>query len=303
MSIFDTPISAFKTAQDTVPVTVTLRAFLHSKKHLPEVLRLRAEADADQRTKLKKRLPAATISGTFVRRSIQGIAEYNGLVCLDFDAKENPALSPQEMKTMLSDIDEVAYAGISVSGMGVYAIVPTDNASPDMHSATVEILGKAVERIGLVYDRACKDVSRLRFISYDESPYINEAASLFEARRLIEKINADADRPPRPIIIRKPRTDQPNYDDTRSRVEQYLDAIDGSCVDITDNYDDWYRIGFAFAQEFGMDGEYYFKRVSQWNPKYNESETEKKYKNLLTSGRRVGIGTFFKICKMHGIAL
>lgn len=295
-------ISAFKSATSTEPTTVLLSAFLTSTRHRDKILALRAESEKKKRDELKKTLPAATISGTFIRRSAGQIQSYNGLVCLDFDGADNPAVTPAEMKYMLSAFPEVAYAAVSVGGAGVFAIVPTTNRDPTRHAAVVDLLGLATKSHGLIYDRACKDVSRLRFVSYDPDAFWNKAPKEFDTNFLFELQQPPTNfRPPRAMVFRQPPEKPAN--DTRSKVEAYVQALEGSCRDVTENYDDWLKIGFALASEFGNGGEDLFHRVSQFNPKYNPQDAAKKYENALKNGKSVKIGTFFKILHDQNIRL
>lgn len=299
-------ISAFKNAQDTEPTTVSLRQFLNSTRHSQKILALRAEADKKRRNDIKKTLPAATISGTFARRAADHITHYNGLVCLDFDAADNPGKSPDDMKAILTQQEEVLYAAVSAGGQGTFCVVPTNNTDPAQHAGIVEILGTAFAHLGLTYDRACKDVCRLRFVSFDPQAYWNPEPSTFDARRLLGiRAEQEAARPPRPLIIRQsaPAANGNKPDRTRERVEALIGAVEQARHDLTHNYDDWIKLGFAIAAHFGMEGEDYYQRLSQFHEKYDQHETEKKYTDFVRNGRRIKIGTFFKILENNGFSL
>lgn len=302
--ITDTPISVFRSAQSTQAVATRLGVFLSSEKHKERVLAIRAETEKKLRDERKKTLPAATISGTFQHRSVAGIQQYNGLVCIDFDAHDNPHNTPAGMKAILSDMKEVAYAGLSVSGTGVFAIIPTNLTDPERHAAVVDLLGTALAECDLYYDRACKDVCRLRFVSYDPDAYWNPAPRIFDASTLIQALDAkaaeEAASRPRPLHLPHPNRAGSSIE---KKVEQYIESIEATHSDITTQYDVWMRLGMALATEFGSRGEQYFQRISQFHPKYNPSEIEKKYLNFIQSARSVRIGTFFKLCNDHGIRI
>jgi hypothetical protein len=291
--------SVFPNAYSTDPVNVDIEKFLTSERHKESIIRLRAEQDKKKRDQLKAQLPAATISGTFTRRSIDGLKDYNGLVCLDFDAKDNPDKTPEQMKELLASLPEVAWAQVSAGGAGVFAIVCTNNTDPTKHSQLVSILTTALAQLGLVADKACKDVSRLRYISYDDAPYRKEDYKVLNTQPILEK--AATNLKPRPLIIRQ----QPIHNNSKTvhKVNQLITALECSCRDVTDNYDDWLRIGFALASEFGADGLSFYHRLSQFSTKYDHAATEKKYAELLRNGRRVKIGTFFKIMEQNGITI
>lgn len=301
MMITDTPISVFRSAQSTEPATTRLGLFLDSKKWRDRVLNVRAVSDKKERDQLKKALPAATISGVFHRRAAAAIEQYNGLVCMDFDAGDNPGKTPAEMRATLREFDEVAYAGLSVSGQGVFAVIATNNTDPAAHAAVVDLLGSVLAQFDLFYDRACKDVCRLRFVSYDPEAYWNATPAQFDAAGLLKATPADdPGRRPRPVIMPR-HTDAGST--TEKKVQKYLDAIEAGSIDITANYEDWMRLGMALANEFGSGGESYFQRLSQYHPKYDPREVEKKFNDFVKNTSRVHIGTFFKICNDHNIRL
>jgi hypothetical protein len=298
--ILDTTISVFRTARSTEPATARLGAFLDSRKYRDRVLEVRAAADKDARNALKKELPAATVSGVFTRRNAAGLAQYNGLVCLDFDAADNPGRSAEEMRAILAEFDEVAYAGLSVSGQGVFAIIATNNTDPAQHGRVVDILGTVLAECDIYYDRACKDVCRLRFVSYDPAAHYNTAPAAFDARAMLAAADAQAAHKPRPIYLPKP----PGTDTTtEKKVVALIEKIEATAADVTTVYDDWMRLGMALASEFGAGGEAYFHRISRYHSEYDHAECAKKYANFVRHTARVRIGTFFKILTEKNIRL
>lgn len=301
--IADTPISVFKSAQSVDPVTVRLGAFLDSKRHREQILRLRAIQDKAARDEQKKRLPAATISGVFARRAASAVTAYNGLVCLDFDAKENPGKSPAEMRGVLREFDEVAYAGLSVSGQGVFAVIATNNDDPAQHAAVVDLLGQVLEQYDLYYDRACKDVCRLRFVSFDAEAYWNPQPRLFDAKAMLTAHAATRDTVRRPRDRYIPHSPGSTDSTTEKKVRKYVEAIEAGHLDITDHYEDWMRLGMALAREFGPGGEIYFRRISALSPKFDAAQCERKYTEFIRNTSRIGIGSFFEICNRHNVRL
>lgn len=298
MSIFDSKVSYYRNAKATSGEVVTLMAFLRNKRHRSAIAALRSETDPDRRSALKRDLRAATISGTFKARRASEIIEYNGLVCMDFDGKENPTKTPQEMRAQLAELQEVCYAGLSASGTGVFAIIPTTLKDVAQHADCVDLLGILFAQIGLIHDRSCKDVCRLRFISLDDEAHFNEAAVPFQADRYIKQ---QSKTPARYAHRERPTTSP--ADSNLLKIQRVIEQIEQKSADITSNYQDWISIGIALASELGMEGEQYFQRASQFNPKYDQQNTAKKFEELRRNGKSVKIGTFFKIAKDNGIAL
>lgn len=291
-------ISLFKDAHSTEPVTVRLIDFLTSKKHRDRVEAVRLAETKDQKDALKKTLPAATISGIFEVRKSDQVKHYNGLICMDFDGKDNPDVSPEEMKKILAGFDSVAYAALSVGGAGVYAIIPTNNIDAAQHGRICNFLRTVFLETGILADPSCKDITRLRFISFDLSPHFNPHPVTFDAVRFLDDLKA------KERAALKRRAAAPASDRTRYRVERYIEAIESGCNDVTHDYEDWLRIGFALASEFGADGENYYHQASQFNPHYDYQKTSLKYAELLKNGGgRIRIATFFYICQKNGIKL
>ena len=53
--------------------------------------------------------------------------------------------------------------------------------------------------------------------------------------------------------------------DTATRVEKLIDLLKSSHTDITADYNDWLKVGFALASEFGESGRRYFHDISSIN--------------------------------------
>ena len=146
-------------------------------------------------------------------------------------------------------------------------------------------------RVMVTYYEACSDVNRLRCVSFDDTPYINEEAKPYDG------------------LYREPNTALPCQ--TFRLQKDYIDYTDEKAlhaceyalrhhIDMTMNYLDWMKIGFALASlgEFGRE---LFHMVSSVSEKYNAHETDRKFSELLRSGNRIGIGTFFHYCQQYGI--
>ena len=153
------------------------------------------ERNHDRIALLKKYLPAGIISGV----AVDGIGENNivarsAVIAIDIDAKDNPALYDWEaVKDAVSKSPFVAYAGLSVSGLGIFVLIPI--ADPMKHKehfdAIVDDFNKATFSIkqrgdseptllhGLKLDQAPSNVASKRFVSYDPYPYYNTEAQVY----------------------------------------------------------------------------------------------------------------------------
>ena len=87
-------------------------------------------------------------------------------------------------------------------------------------------------------------------------------------------------------------------------VEELVQWVEATGIDLTACYDDWLKIGFALANEFGESGTSYFHRISKFYPNYTHEECEKKYhKCVKANGGGVKIGTLFHYAKQAGYVI
>lgn len=176
-SVLDTAVSRFSNATNTTPTNENLFDWLTQPAPTLRFLvdQIRASHDKYQRDQFKKQLPAITPSGIFTERKKSCLVQHSGLIAFDID---NIGDSASDIKAALSEIPNIAYCGLSVSGQGLWGLIPISNA--DKHEAHFRAIELAFAGIGITIDRACKDVSRLRFYSYDNEAYINHNAVEFD---------------------------------------------------------------------------------------------------------------------------
>ena len=92
--------------------------------------------------------------------------------------------------------------------------------------------------------------------------------------------------------------------DTSARVEALISELRSSGRDITSDYNDWLKVGFALAGEFGEAGRSYFHAISSLYPDYDQAESDTKYNECLKSDNgRTDISTLFYLAKNQGITL
>lgn len=94
------------------------------------------------------------------------------------------------------------------------------------------------------------------------------------------------------------------YQQTLDTVEAVIEKLEASGIDITTDYQDWIKIGFAFAATFGQQGDVLFHRVSKFYPEYTYKECQSQYEQCLKSKKHgVTLGSFFHFAQQAGIAL
>jgi P4 family phage/plasmid primase-like protien len=167
----ETKVSRFSSVRDVhVPNTITLADFItevRSDKHADLVAAIRREPDKEKRSRLKLKLPAATVSGVCGngRGGDNAVTEHSGLMQLDFDDLDEP-----DLVTLKLERDRHVVAVFrSPSGDGVKAVAAID---PTDHEGCFRAAEKHFGEQELELDPSTKDVKRLCFLSHDSNAWI-----------------------------------------------------------------------------------------------------------------------------------
>lgn len=282
MSCLNVTISKFDSVKDPDnPINVNLIEWLSNESDQSVIKTLRM-LSGDEYTRYKKKLSGITPSGTFTKRCASGLIEHSGLIQFDVDSKDNP-VNMDELKFKIQHIPYVAYLSYSTSGNGLWGLIPIQY--PRRHKSHFRAIQQAFRNTGVRIDPAPSNVASFRFISYDPDPYFNHNALLF------------------PYLTEESTTKKIKKDN-HIKVEKLIDKIRRFKVDVTKGYDNWLKIGFSLADEFGVKGRIYFHQVSQFHEEYDPTETDQQFMNCLQAhGKGVSIASFFYICKEYGITL
>lgn len=287
-------VSMFLNYKSTVPTHINLWDWLCDDTHKDLVRKIRTLSDKDEVKKLKSQLPCITPSGTFTLRNANGLIQHSGFICIDVDGGDNIHLNDfSKVRDELKKIKNISYVGLSVSGKGVFCLIPIK--FPEKHKEHFEALKIQFTNIGITIDKACSDVSRLRGYSCDENAYFNENAVVFE-----QFFEYKSEKVPKRIGS-KLRGNLINEKATFNKVMRVVSKLNNSSTDITKNYEQWFQIGCALANEFGEEGRDIFHLVSQNHPKYHTDTCDSFFTNCLERGYGYGIGTFFHWAEYSGI--
>ncbi len=323
---FDAACSVYRDAKDNFGRYVddsgravqrmSIREFCLTDRWKPAVDRvreLRREFGKDYKSmpeyaRAKQQLPGATLSGLFDLREVRdektgaavlksrvsaNLKQHTGFLCIDIDAQDNQSIG--DMRVVLRTLrhrPEVALIMRSCSGTGYFALIPL--AFPDRHKDQFAALMKEYSALGIMLDRQCADITRVRFASYDDSPYVNPAAIPYEGLPEASAV---------PVFVpvaRPPRVE--TADDLLAKVERLVRKIEQFGIDITGSYSEWIRVGLSLATLPDPWGRHYFHRVSKLNAGYNSAKADVKF-STLKSPRSISIATFFSICKDYGVTL
>ncbi len=304
---------------------MTIREFCLTDRWKPVVERLRAMVEeqgekaakeSEEYRRTKQLLPGATLSGLFEAREVEierlnkrtgehyithekvsrrmaHLQQHTGFLCIDIDHQDNRSLD--DMKVFLRTIrhrPEVALLMRSCSGTGYFALIPL--AYPQYHKEQFQALIREYGALGVQLDRKCGDVTRIRFASYDDHPYINMQATPYMGVDLETQVLA-----PKAAVYTQ-RNETP--DELVSKVERLVQKLEQTHTDITDDYNVWWRIGISLACLPEPWGRQFFHRVSALSRKYNAKVVDEKF-TYNSHPSTISINYFFARCKEVGIFL
>lgn len=195
----ETYVSFFKGAKNPVPlnsdwtVKSAVLSMTYPDNFKDEVDKVRAAKTKEEKTEQKKQLHAITFSGHFSYRSSDKLIKHSGFICMDIDDVEDL----DELRQIVNN-DPYTYASFtSCSGKGLAFLVKIDPQKHLDSFLAIEKYYKEFKKIRVTADPSCKDVARLRFVTYDPQTYLYEKSLLWDNFEiLIEK--------PKKVIAKKP---------------------------------------------------------------------------------------------------
>lgn len=243
--------------------------------------------DKEEQKALKRDMPCFAMSGEFEGRGADKLLRHNGLICMDIDDQDNVDINEKIEK--LKKDKYVLALHMSIGGYGYAVYFKID---PNKHLESFEGLEDyLLENYSLECDTSCKDVSRLRFISYDPNIVINDEKEVPVFKRYRKKQVQQAPKIMHVIV--------------ESDIDYMIQQIRSRRINIVNDYSDWINVGRALATEYGERGRDYFHQISAVDSeKYDPKKTDKKYDNILATNKGVvGIATIFYICKKFNIEI
>lgn len=280
--------SVFKKYDSVQPIeTVNIIDWVLSPRFKAVAEEIRSIRDKSKRDKRKAQLPCITPSGIFSQRNSMSLISHSGLICLDFDQKDNPHIDDWEKaKYQISLSPYSLYCGLSISGEGIFVLVRI--AEPENHGLHFDSLRSYYASLRFIADIKCRDIARLRGASYDDDSYLNLNAKIYKEK----------------FIPRQKKTNNLPYyhnDGVTGLVEKCINKINRQHISIADDYGDWLRVGCSLSSEFGESGRLYFNIISSKYQGRIKIDSNDQYDKCLKSCDKSTIGTFFYYCKLSGI--
>lgn len=292
----DVIVSSYTGVTDTIGTEINLKDFILSGQYKEVAEQIRCGATAEERHDIKKQLynqiPAVTVSGRFSQHKSEHLIEASGLICIDIDRKDNVDIMPQ-VPSILQKLKYVAYCSKSISGDGYFAIIPIEN--PKHFKQHFYALEEEMKSYGIVIDKSCKDITRLRYASYDADGYYNPNATTYywELDKEAKVANNSKEK-----VTKKRLSPTSSSMTDAEMVGKQLEFLKSSNSTIPDDYDTWFKVGMALNSGLGEEGRTYFHEFSKLSDKYNEDECNTQYDNIIShydGNSDITLGTLFHI--------
>lgn len=186
-SILDIKISCFANYEEVRhPQDVNLLTWLTSTKHRETVDLIRSLDDKNERTAIKKTLPAITPSAILKNRIKEiplkeKLIKHTGFIQIDLDPTEFNLESPywNDLKKELIQVPQIAYLGQSASGLGYWGLIPIP-PDPENHKGYFEVLKDIfLTTWKFKLDGLPINITSIRGYSYDLEGYFNHEAKTF----------------------------------------------------------------------------------------------------------------------------
>lgn len=247
------------------------------------VTECRAIKDQKERNKFKQTMPTTTLSGTFTYRDDNNLHEHSTFIAMDLDHVDNLEF----VKQRLIKDKYVVSVFLSTSGDGLRVLFKID---PTKHREAFYGIAKyLLDTYEQPSDPNGVSLSKPYTVSFDPALYINP--DVFHVPFFKQ------------YVKETPIKQVPDCLHTTNDFEAVMAQIIGRGVNICEEYQDWLKIGFAFAEQFGENGRTYFHQVSQFSQKYKARTTDKQYDYCLKARgtTKAKISTFYYFAKLNNI--
>lgn len=279
-------------ATDNIGTEILLKDFLltNTYKDIAEEIRQGETPEARKAIKetMKNMIPCVTIGGKFSQRGSEHLIEASGLISIDIDLKDNGVEVMKKIPSILGKLKYVAYFSKSISGDGYFAIIKLEN--PKHFKQHFLALEQEMNSYGITLDKSCKDITRLRFASYDAECYYNPDATTYYWE-------VEPNKPPK---VKSQQHISSSTMSDQERLANELNFMKNQNIDIQDDYDTWFKMGMALNSAFGEDGRGLFHEFSKLSDKYDKDECDTQYNNIVShynSDSEITLGTLFHIIK------
>lgn len=248
------------------------------------IIKLRNITDEKQQKEYKmNNLCGVTISALLGEsRTTNNVIKHNNLMCIDVDEEDNKELfskyNIEDIKKAIFYLDFVYCVCLSCRGKGFYFIVPIpDSKDIDIYYTSMYY---KLKKYGITIDKHCKDVTRIRFGSYDKNILIKKDCEI----EVFDEISEEQINEKRDELTKAKHIMQKRNLETRNEQFDYLqrtiDYLISKGFDTGAHWSGWATVG-KYLKTFGEDGKYMFHKISETSSGYvNYEDVEKHWERF-----------------------
>lgn len=299
-------ISAFPNVRGTAK-DITLARFIAvvagriPNRHAAIISTLRATdkaTDKETYSRIKSTLPAVTISCRCSpgQTHAHHDGRHTGVIAVDIDGADNPGVTDwPTLRTALGELPYCYLSALSAGGRGVFLLLAVD---PGQSQTMIwEALKRYfAEKLGITIDKSCGNLNRLRLLSHNPGAIVRNPATRFKAVQRIAPVETGKFSPKGHKPLNRPTYAAHNGNDDYDRVRAAVEVWSRRGIALND-YADWLKA--AAALQSLPDGAELFHAVSRSSPKYEPTDTARKYRQAHLP--HVNAGSFLYLCRQHGI--
>lgn len=234
----------------------------------------------------KETLECITLSGEFSRRNADNLTKHSGFICMDIDQQNNSDLQSKRQALI-----EDKYTYSVFTSTGGYGLAVLFRIDPERHLDAFLGLSKYIaDNYHLIVDESCKDITRLRYVSYD--------LDLYRSDKMPPVFKQYLDKPkflPKTIYVHAEKD-----------ISYITEQIQQKRINLCESYDDWVKICMAIVSKYGesQEGRDLFHMVSSQSLKYDNKTTDDKYTAIVKGNRgKITFATFMYLCKNANIEI
>lgn len=239
-----------------------IAAINEGKKHINQINEIRKVDKAtnyvlykDLKSKLFAFTPSCICKGETIKK--ENVVKINNIIAIDIDGSDNPSLSVDKMKEIVTQLPYVRYCAMSVGGKGIYCLIPfkKEFANKDNFKEVFNALQSDFKKVGIIIDKQCSDYTRQRYVSYDDMEYWNDKCILYDKKETIQTKN----RPQISLITNKSKSMKMGAvkeitQKDKDKLRMVFNNIVANKIIITSCHKDTLTLCNIFYNAFGYDG-------------------------------------------------
>lgn len=226
-------------------------------------------------------------------RKHEYVVKKNNLIVIDIDKDDNAVWLSDEnidkVKKAIFSMNYVYAVSKSIRGNGLFVVIPIENA--DNIREHFNAIEREFLKAGIIIDKACKDLTRSRFLSYDPDILIKENTEIdiYDKRYNPHEVDEFTQK----ILEQRRAYEKMKYGQDDKRLMYAVDMLFDECNYCgTGDYNDWIHEAFMLAYLIEKFGYTYchdkFMTFSRNTPGFkNPDDVTRKFENICKTNKPI----------------